>query len=167
MHRCARGAAKQAQRRLSMHPALSAWGAWLHGAHFCDPLTPAVAIHPAGRAIHQRLRQAAAAQGPQQSVGTGVGGGTRVVIGRRGQVHHPRGQPGHAAQGGSVVQVALQRGDVLAAQCRQPVGGRSQCQHPHTRRQQTRHPQADIPAADDQHTGATKAGRQRAEGALV
>ena len=156
---------------LGIHAALGTGRAGCHGAGFSHQGARAVAIHPAGRGIHQRHRQAAQPQGPRQGHGARVAppGGTATAFARRWcQVHHAGGQARKTAQRGSVVQVAHQRRHPLRAQAAHAfsLGGErqhTQALRPRASQQVARHALAHIAIAHDQQALAPKPGGQRAQ----
>ena len=167
MHPRAGGAAHHAEQAFGMHAALGPGGLRVDGAGFVNPVATAVAIHPAGAAVHQHRRQRTQPQGPKQRRRARISRARGWVVGRWSQMHQVCGQPGEAAQTALVVQVAHQRRDVVRPQLRHAVGRRGERQHMNALRQTFGHPQANVTTANDEHTGTAKARRQRAKGALV
>ncbi len=129
-HPCA---AQVAHSGFGIHTALGTWGSRRHGARFAHQRPRAIAIHPTGRCIRQRYWQIAHAQRADQCQRARIAP-PRVAptpfARRRGQVRHPRSQPGQAAQRGRLVQVSQKRRDRHPAQSRLAFWAGGQGHHP-------------------------------------
>ncbi len=120
--------AKMAHRQFRIDPALCTCRLRQHGTCFAHPRTAAIAIHPAGGAIHQRAWLGS----PQQYVHQCPGAAIHCAVWRgRCQVHHLRRQPRQTPHMCRFIQITQQRHQPHCPQSVDPIGTGGKGEHPY------------------------------------